>query len=131
MCRESLGLLSTLMNGIVTEEKDQHIIRMDEHKFNKLLNLVVPYIKNKDTRLYEAPLAKLKLEIALRFLASRESFLSLLYSFRVPVSSISIFLPVKGHQISTFSLSGLCTRHILCYTNICIFTIQFKQCYNF
>ncbi len=38
---------------------------MDEHKFNKLLNLEAPHIKNKDTKLCKASLAKVKLEIAL------------------------------------------------------------------
>ncbi len=46
LCRESLGLSSTLMNEILTEEKDdyQNIIRMKEHKFNKLMNLVAAHI---------------------------------------------------------------------------------------
>ncbi len=87
------------MNEIATEEKDQNVIRMYEQKFNKLLHLVAPYIKKKDKKLCKAPLAKVKLEIVLQFLATRESFLSLSYSYRVPVSSISIFLPAKDHQI--------------------------------
>ncbi len=44
MYRKSLGLSSTLMNEIATEEKDQRIIRIDERKFNELLNLIAPRI---------------------------------------------------------------------------------------
>ncbi len=108
-----MGLSSTLMNEIATEEKDQRIIRIDERKFSELLNLVAPHIKNKETKLCKAPPAKVKPEIALQFLANRESFLSLWYSFRVPVSLISIFLTIKGHQILTFSLSSLRIWHVL------------------
>ncbi len=113
------------MNEIGTGEEDQHIIRMDEHMFNELLNLVAPHIKSKNTKLCKAPSAKVKLEIALRFLANGESFVLLWYNFCTPELSISVFLPIKGHQISTFSLSGLYIWHVLCYTNIRIYnTVQ-------
>lgn len=73
-------------------EDFRNLLRMSEHHFQYLLGLVSPKIQKNDTNMREALPAKLKLEVALRYLATGDSFKSLEYLFRVPKSSISKFI---------------------------------------
>ncbi len=66
---------------------------MTESQFTELLTLVEPLIQHKDTRMRVALPAKTKLQLTLCFLANWSSFKVLARDFRVPVSSISLFLP--------------------------------------
>ncbi len=83
------------MKELAVEEPADYInlIRMTEDKFRELLELVEPMIQKKDTRLRMALPAKAKLELTLRFLAGGESLRFLSTAFRIPVPSISLFLP--------------------------------------
>lgn len=68
-------------------------LRMTEDSFNKLLNWIKPFIEKKDTNYREAISAKAKLIITLRFLVTGETYRSLMYTFRVHESTISLFVP--------------------------------------
>jgi len=68
-------------------------MRMSDGHFNILLKKLETRIQKQDTFFREAILAKTKLEITLRFLATGESYSSLQYFFRVPKCTISLFVP--------------------------------------
>jgi hypothetical protein len=70
---------------------------MSVEKFDELLRLVESYVSKTDTIMKAAILARLKLEVTLRFLASGESFSSLALLFRILPSTISSFLPETLH----------------------------------
>ena len=93
--REILGGSRTLLRELANEDPSEYRkhMRMSQEKFEELLRLVEPTISKKDTTMRNALPARLKLEITLRFLASGDSLASLSYFFRVPVSTISLFLP--------------------------------------
>lgn len=68
-------------------------MRLSTENFENLLCLTRSMIQKQDTNIRMALPAKLKLEITLRFLATRDSFKSLQYLLRVPACSISKCLP--------------------------------------
>ncbi|KAB0804838.1 hypothetical protein PPYR_01808 [Photinus pyralis] len=92
--RKDKGNLN-LVNQEFQEDPEQfkQFLRIDEPTFNKLLELVTPYIQKKDTYFREAVSSRDKLIITLRFLATGESYRSLMYSFRQAESTISLFVP--------------------------------------
>lgn len=76
----------------VDTEKYSNYLRMDNETFNLLLNKIKSKIeKNCFTR--QTISAKDKLIITLRYLATGESFRSLMYNYRISESTISIFIP--------------------------------------
>ena len=82
-----------LMKDISKYPEDfKNLLRMSEHHFYYLLELVRPKIQKNHTNMREALSAKVKLQITLRYLATGDSFKSLEYLFRVPKSSISKFI---------------------------------------
>ena len=93
--RDELGYSTTLMRELAGEEpKDfRNILRMSESQFQVLLELVTPLIQRENTKMRSALPARVKLEITLRYLAGGETLTFLATSFRVPLPSISIFLP--------------------------------------
>lgn len=74
-------------------EQFKTFLRMNQLCFNKLLMLVTPLIRKQDTVMREAISARDKLTVTLRFLATGESYRSLMYSFRISESAISLFVP--------------------------------------
>ncbi|KAJ8959581.1 hypothetical protein NQ314_006230 [Rhamnusium bicolor] len=66
---------------------------MDEATFNKLLEKIRPRIK-KQSIYKECISARDKLIITLRYLATGESYRSLMYNYRISESTISLFVPV-------------------------------------
>lgn len=72
----------------------KNYLRMDETTFNKLLNVIQPKIQKSDTNFRECIPAKNMLIVTIRYLATGESFRSLMYNFRISESSISNFIPV-------------------------------------
>lgn len=62
---------------------------MSKKNFETLLVMVKPQIEKSDSCFREAILAEVRLAITLRFLASGDSFASLMYLFRVSKQSIS------------------------------------------
>ena len=61
--------------------------------FQELLEKVRPYITKKTTHLREPITAEEKLAVTLRYLATGESFNSLMYQYRIHRSTISQFIP--------------------------------------
>jgi len=68
--------------------------------FEDLLKMVDGMLKKEDTVMRMAIPVITKLEVTLRYLAIGDSFKSLQYLFRVPESTISIFLPEVLSAIS-------------------------------
>jgi hypothetical protein len=68
-------------------------MRISVEKFDELLRLVESYISKTDSAIKAAVPARLKLEFALRFLASGDSCSSLALLFRIPQCTFSKFLP--------------------------------------
>jgi hypothetical protein len=93
--RELLGASNCLFRELSSEDPQEYRkhMRMSVEKFDELLLLVGIYISKTDTVMKAAILARLKLEVTLRFLASGDSFSSLALLFRIPQCTISRFLP--------------------------------------
>nr|CAI5854846.1 unnamed protein product [Callosobruchus analis] len=66
---------------------------MDKHDFDYLLNKVAPLISKADTNFRCSIPAKVKLYCTLRFLATGDSYRSLMYLFRISDSTIFLFIP--------------------------------------
>lgn len=71
----------------------RNFTRMDKHDFDYLLNKVAPLIYKADTNFRSSIPAKVKLYCTLRFLATGDSYRSLMYLFRISDSTISLFIP--------------------------------------
>lgn len=67
--------------------------RMSKSDFDFLLNKIGPKIKRKDTNMRTAIPITTRLAITLRFLATGDSYKSLMYLFRVSDASISNIIP--------------------------------------
>ena len=66
---------------------------MDVSLFDELLEKVKPHLTKKDTKMRDSISAHDKLCVALRFLASGQSYTQLRYGFRISTSAISEFVP--------------------------------------
>lgn len=89
--RPEEGFYAKLLIELKTEEPEfyQTFVRMDLPQYEQLLALVTPHIKKEDTVMRESISAGERLMLTLRFLATGESFHSLQYLFRMPISTIS------------------------------------------
>lgn len=76
----------------------KNFLRMDEETFEKLLSKISLRITKRSFR-RECISSRDKLIITLRYLATGESFRSLMYSYRVHESTISLFIPVVCRAI--------------------------------
>lgn len=91
--------LDILKSNLITEldEEDpqfhRNICCLNACKFDELLSSVEDEIQKQNTIMRIAIPVRVKLEVKLRYLASEDSFGSLSYLFRVPVSITSEFLP--------------------------------------
>jgi hypothetical protein len=92
--RHSLGG-EVLLRELADEDGKtyRNALRMSSHLFDELLQSIASLIQRQDTRMRTALPARLKLEVTLRYLATGDSFASLSLFFRLPVSTISTFLP--------------------------------------
>lgn len=90
----------------------RNFTRMSNKNFETLLGMVKPQIEKSDSCFREAIPAEVKLAIALRFLASGDSFASLMYLFRVSKQSTRYWLlsssdsPVVSSRVSLSDLSA-------------------------
>lgn len=83
----------------------KNFARMTSADFENLINIVGHKIKKQDTNFRNAIPVKERLAITLRFLASGDSFHSLMYLFRVSKQSISSIIP----EVCEALISGLHT----------------------
>ena len=70
----------------------RNFVRMEPAMFNELLTRIGPRIAKKDTWYRPALTPGLKLAVTLRYLASGDSYHSLMYGFRVAHNTISILI---------------------------------------
>ena len=93
--RKQDGAYYTLM--VEFEDNDlkryMNFIRMSPELFRELLEMCRPYLEPKKNNFREPLSAGIKLAITLRFLASGNSYVSLMYLFRVAKNTISNFIP--------------------------------------
>lgn len=89
--------LRTRNFGIMRDLDDnvlfKNFTRMSRTNFYMLLQMVKPKIAKENTRFREAIPAEVKLAITLRYLATGDSFTSLMYLFKVSKQFISSMLP--------------------------------------
>lgn len=86
--RESYGGES-MLNDLRIGGQFENFCRMSSEDFEYLLNLIGPEITRRDTNYRKAISAKDRLAITVRFLATGDSFTSLMYLFKVSKQSIS------------------------------------------
>lgn len=84
-----------MVNNEFQEEPEQfkQFLRMSEESFTKLLDRIQPQIEKSNTKFRDAISARNKLIVTLRFLATGETYRSLMYAFRIAESTISLFIP--------------------------------------
>ena len=89
--RPLLGQYNRLFEELKIEDASsfKNFLRMDEFTFKEILHRVTPRIQKQDTFYRQALEPGLKLALTLRYLASGDSYHSLMYSFRVPHNTIS------------------------------------------
>ena len=93
--RHQLGTYSTLMAELQRESRGDFasFLRMEPRMFHELLQRVTPRIRRSVTR-FRRPLEPgLRLAITLRYLATGDTYHSLMFQFRVPHNTISLLVP--------------------------------------
>ncbi|XP_042207910.1 gem-associated protein 8-like [Homarus americanus] len=93
--RNEEGAHAKLLRELLDEDavSYKHFLRMCPEDYDYLLEKVTPKIKRQDTHLRKAITPSERLMLTLRFLASGDSYHSLMYTFRIPVTTISKIIP--------------------------------------
>ena len=93
--REKYGATSILLKELKDEDPVayRNILRLGGVQLDALLQMIDGMIKKQDTKMRMAIQTATKLEIALLYLATGNSFKSSEYLFRVPEPTISLFVP--------------------------------------
>uniref|UniRef100_A0A023F1D4 Putative nuclease harbi1-like protein n=1 Tax=Triatoma infestans TaxID=30076 RepID=A0A023F1D4_TRIIF len=93
--REEKGLFTNLLKELQKEDDKSYknFLRMSHEDYECLLKKVEPLVKRKDTHLRRAISASERLTLTLRFLATGDSYHSLSYLFRIPVTTIARIIP--------------------------------------
>ena len=81
------------------QKKYVNFVRMSPALFNELLEMCRPYLEKKKTNCREPHPPGLKLAVTLRFLATGNSYVSLMYLFRVATNTICQFVPYACQAI--------------------------------
>ena len=92
--RLEFGDYDNLMQELEREARGDFVgfLRMEPQMFRELLARLTPRLTKRDTNFRKALKPGLKLAIALRYMASGNSYRSLAFSFRVAHNSISIIV---------------------------------------
>ena len=93
--REKYGATSILLKELKDEDPVayRNILGLGGAQLDALLQMIDGMIKKQDTKMRMAIQTATKLEIALPYLATGNSFKSSEYLFRVPEPTISLFVP--------------------------------------
>lgn len=93
--RVQLGHHTRLMEELRLEDGKafRNFVRMEPEMFQHIAARVSERIWKEDTAYRKALIPELKLAVTLRYIASGESYHSLMYAFRVPHNTISLFIP--------------------------------------
>ena len=70
-----------------------NFVRLPQELFNEVLERITPRIERQDTWWREAIQPAARLAVTLRFLATGDSYRSLMYSFLISDSTISLIIP--------------------------------------
>jgi hypothetical protein len=103
--REAMGPSRTLSNELLISNPEDYkgMLRMTQENCDYLLEKVYPHIVKMDPPCRLAVPPKVKLEVTLRYLATEDSFKSLEFLFRMPKTTISMFIPVTLKAIKLAS----------------------------
>ena len=93
--RRQFGAYNALMKELASEDPQsfRNFLRMDKQDFDELLLKVTPFIQKQDTNMRESITPAERLSLTLRYLATGDSYHSLSYLYRVPVSTLSQIIP--------------------------------------
>ncbi|CAH2003155.1 unnamed protein product [Acanthoscelides obtectus] len=101
--RQDSGFFAQLVKELHSEDMNSYanFLRMSNKDYEYLLQKVEPLIRKQDTHLRLAISPSERLMLTLRFLASGDSYHSLQYLFRIPVTTISSIVPKVCEAIFT------------------------------
>ncbi|KAB0800063.1 hypothetical protein PPYR_07943 [Photinus pyralis] len=118
--RDSKGIMNLVTNELLTEDPlaFKNYLRMSNTSLLKLLGKVENLISKQDTVMRQAIPAKHTLIIALRYLATGETFRNLMFSTRVHESTIAQFVPVVCRAIYSVLVKDYIKVHLLTYVPI-------------
>ncbi|CAH1976658.1 unnamed protein product [Acanthoscelides obtectus] len=83
------------LNKLIADDQAlfRNFTRMSQEDFEYLLEKISPIIRKSDTNFREAIPTRIRLLVTLRYLATGDSYASLMYLFRISVPSISRIIP--------------------------------------
>uniref|UniRef100_A0A182M598 Transposase Helix-turn-helix domain-containing protein n=1 Tax=Anopheles culicifacies TaxID=139723 RepID=A0A182M598_9DIPT len=102
------GRLLEAIDGEGPNDRIHDFLRLNREEFHHILSLIGPKISRQDTDMRKAITPKQRLAIALRFLATGDSYASLAYLFRVSFCKQEISLQVSSRSVS------LIVREVCC-----------------
>lgn len=100
----------------------RNFTRLTPTDFEDLLLMVGGIIMKQDTQFRETIPASLRLAVTLRFLASGDSFTSLMYTFRISKQAISKMVP----EVCEAIISSLKQYVKVCIKQLILFNIHFN-----
>ncbi|KAK5639766.1 hypothetical protein RI129_010577 [Pyrocoelia pectoralis] len=108
--RNNKGNLVLVHDELANEDPKhfRNFLRMDKDTFEYLLKLIQPAIEKENTIMRECISARDRLTVTLRYLATGESYKSLMFSFRIGHSTISKFVP----EVCTAIYNGLKAEYL-------------------
>lgn len=89
--RETQKIVENLIRDLRNDETNsfEQFFRMTPENFDFLLEKVTPFIAKKDTQMRKSISAEIRLAITIRYLATGDSYRSLMFLFRVAHNTIS------------------------------------------
>ncbi|XP_057302741.1 uncharacterized protein LOC130636907 [Hydractinia symbiolongicarpus] len=99
--RQTKGACNSILSELRLQDTEhfRYYLRMNTETFVELLEKVRPYITKQTTSCRKPISAEEKLSVTLRFLATGESYQSLMYQFRMSDKTISLFVPIVARAI--------------------------------